>query len=80
MKLHGDLFAQTSNYFSSTGKSLNPHTRIPGYALANFRLGVEQKDKGFFDRRAGQERLRQALLYRRYRLREPVRAQRRDTR
>ncbi|GGZ04053.1 hypothetical protein GCM10011614_18800 [Novosphingobium colocasiae] len=47
VKLHGDLFAQTSNYFSSTGKSLNPHTRIPGYALANFRLGVEQKDKGF---------------------------------
>ena len=25
----------------------SPQTKIPGYALANFRLGVEQKDKGF---------------------------------
>ncbi len=45
--LHGDVYAQSSNYFSSTGKSLNPNTKISGYALANFRVGLEQKDKGF---------------------------------
>ena len=40
--LHGDVFAQTSNYFSSTGHSLNTDTKIPGYAVANFRVGLEQ--------------------------------------
>ncbi len=44
--LRGDLYAQSSNYFSSTGKSLNPGSQIPGYALANFRLGLEQSDGG----------------------------------
>lgn len=44
--LHGDVYAQTSNYYSSTGKSLNPNTQIPGYALANFRVGLEQKEDG----------------------------------
>lgn len=44
--LHGDVYAQTSNYFSSTGKSLNPNTKIDGYAIANFRVGIEEKDKG----------------------------------
>ncbi|MCB2052108.1 MAG: hypothetical protein KDE63_11840, partial [Novosphingobium sp.] len=44
--LHGDLYAQSSNYFSSTGKSLNPHTKISGYALANFRVGLEEKERG----------------------------------
>lgn len=45
--LHGDVFAQTSNYFSSTGRSLNPNSKISGYALANFRVGLEQKERGF---------------------------------
>ena len=40
--LHGDVFKQTSNYFSSTGRSLNPGTKIPGYTVANFRVGLEQ--------------------------------------
>lgn len=42
LTLHGDLYAQSSNYFSSTGLSLNPGTRIDGYEVANFRIGVEE--------------------------------------
>lgn len=44
--LRGDVYAQTSNYFSSTGKSLNPETKIAGYSLVNFRVGVEERDGG----------------------------------
>jgi iron complex outermembrane recepter protein len=44
LALHGDVFSQSSNYFSSTGKSLNPNTLIKGYTLANFRVGVEQSE------------------------------------
>lgn len=40
--LRGDVYAQTSNYYSSTGKSLNLNSQIAGYALANFRAGVEE--------------------------------------
>lgn len=43
LALHGDVYFQTSNFFSSTGRSLNPGTQIPGYELANFRIGVEQQ-------------------------------------
>ncbi len=39
--LHGDVFSQTSNYFSSTGLSLNPGTKIADYSIANFRIGLE---------------------------------------
>ena len=42
LALHGDVYRQTSNYFSSTGRSLNPNTKIPGYTLANFRVGIEE--------------------------------------
>ena len=42
LALHGDVFRQTSNYFSSTGRSLNPNSQIPAYTLANFRVGVEE--------------------------------------
>lgn len=41
---HGDAYYQSSNYFSSTGLSLNPNTKIDGYTLANFRLGIEEQD------------------------------------
>ncbi|MEO0031456.1 MAG: hypothetical protein RIS94_1214 [Pseudomonadota bacterium] len=44
LTLHGDAYHQTSNYFSSTGLSLNPHTKIAGYTLANFRIGLEEQD------------------------------------
>lgn len=42
LALRGDVYRQTSNYYSSTGRSLNPNTRIPAYTLANFRVGVEE--------------------------------------
>lgn len=42
LALHGDVYRQTSNYFSSTGRSLNPGTLIPSYTLANFRVGIEE--------------------------------------
>ncbi|MEJ7935014.1 TonB-dependent receptor [Sphingobium sp. AN558] len=37
--LRGDLYAQTSSYFSNLASTLTPNTRIPGYAIANARLG-----------------------------------------
>ncbi len=42
LTLHGDAYRQTSNFYSSTGRSLNPNTQIPAYTLANFRIGVEE--------------------------------------
>jgi iron complex outermembrane receptor protein len=42
--LHGDVYAQSSTYYSSTGKSLNPFTKSSGYALVNFRVGLEQRN------------------------------------
>lgn len=38
LNLHGDVYAQSAFYFSSLGATLNPGTRIPGYALVNLRL------------------------------------------
>lgn len=45
--LRGDVYAQTSNYFSSTNNTLNPGTQIPGYGLANFRVGIEDSKVGW---------------------------------
>jgi iron complex outermembrane receptor protein len=47
VSLRGDIYAQTSNYFSSTNNTLNPGTQIPGYGLANFRLGIEDGKAGW---------------------------------
>jgi iron complex outermembrane receptor protein len=44
LALHGDVYRQTSNYYSSTGRSLNPNTQIPAYTLANFRVGLEESE------------------------------------
>lgn len=44
--LRADGYAQTSSYFSSTGKTLNPGTQISGYFVANFRAGVDVKESG----------------------------------
>lgn len=41
--IRGDGYKQSSFYFSSTGNTLNPGTRIPGYTLANFRVGIESQ-------------------------------------
>ena len=45
--LRGDVYSQSSTYFSSTGNTLNPGTQIPGYTLANFRVGIEQEGAGW---------------------------------
>lgn len=44
--LRGDLFAQTSTYFTSSGNT-NPGSQTPGYSIANFRLGVDDKAAGW---------------------------------
>lgn len=44
--LRGDVYAQTSTFFSSTGTNLNPGTKLPGYTVANFRVGVEHEKAG----------------------------------
>jgi iron complex outermembrane receptor protein len=44
--LRGDVYAQTSTYFTSSGNN-NPGSQTPGYAVANFRVGVEDKTIGW---------------------------------
>jgi iron complex outermembrane receptor protein len=36
--LHGDVYGQTSSYFSSNDGSVTPGTRLPGYTTVNMRL------------------------------------------
>lgn len=45
--LRGDLYAQTSTFFSSTGTNLNPLSQFPGYSVANFRVGIEDEEAGW---------------------------------
>jgi iron complex outermembrane recepter protein len=40
MSLRGELFDETSTYFSSTNSTLTPGTQLPGYAVANFTLSI----------------------------------------
>ena len=39
ISLRGDLYGQTSQYFSNASASRVPDVRLPGYALVNMRLG-----------------------------------------
>lgn len=41
--LRGDVYSQTSTYFSLTGKTSNPGSQITGYTLGNVRVGIEDK-------------------------------------
>jgi iron complex outermembrane recepter protein len=45
--LRGEQYAQTSTWFSSTGATLNPGSQIPGYGIANFRIGLENPGAGW---------------------------------
>lgn len=45
--LRGDIYSQSSTYFSSTGLSLTPGTKLPGYTLVNLRVGIEDKVAGW---------------------------------
>ena len=47
VSFRGDLYNQTKIFFSSTGDTLTPGTEIPGYAVANFRLGLEDSKAGW---------------------------------
>ena len=47
VQVRGDVYAQTSTFFSSTGTNLNPLSRFPGYSVANFRLGIEDEKAGW---------------------------------
>lgn len=44
--LHGDVFAQKGTFFSSTG-NLNTGARLPGYAIVNFRVGLQDNVRGW---------------------------------
>ena len=37
----------TSSYFSSTGNTLNPGSKIDGYSITNLRLAIENEDAGW---------------------------------
>ncbi|URD59922.1 TonB-dependent receptor [Sphingomonas sp. KRR8] len=45
--LRGDVYTQSSTYFSSTGLSLTPGTKLPSYTLINLRAGIEDKVSGW---------------------------------
>ena len=43
----GELYDQTKIYYSSTYDTLTPQTAIPGFAVANFRLGLDDSKAGW---------------------------------
>lgn len=45
--LRGDLYSQTSTFFSSTGHTLNVGSQITGYTTADFRISVEDAKSGW---------------------------------
>lgn len=45
--LRADVYAQSQTYFSSTAKSLTQGASIPGYALVNLRLGIQDEASGW---------------------------------
>jgi len=42
LTLRGDVYGQTSQYFSSASASVTPDTLLPGYVLVNARLGWDK--------------------------------------
>lgn len=42
-----DVYSQTSSYFSSTGNTLNPGSKIDGYSITNLRLAIDNEDAGW---------------------------------
>lgn len=41
LRLRGDVYTQSSFYFSNTAASITPQTKLPGYTIANFRIDWE---------------------------------------
>jgi len=46
LALRADVYDQASNWFSSTGQSLNPNTQIAGYTQAYFRSPASCQREG----------------------------------
>lgn len=44
--LRSDVYAQTHTFFTSSGNT-NPTAKLPGYALVNFRVGIEDTRSGW---------------------------------
>jgi iron complex outermembrane receptor protein len=44
--LRGDVYAQQSTWFVAVG-NIMPGTQLPGYGIANFRLGLEHEKQGW---------------------------------
>lgn len=38
LRLRGDVYTQSSFYFSNAAASITPNTKLPGYTIANFRI------------------------------------------
>ena len=47
LTLRGELYDQTKIYYSSTNNTITPFTEIPGYAVANFRVGLDDTKAGW---------------------------------
>ncbi|HKT71692.1 MAG TPA: TonB-dependent receptor [Steroidobacteraceae bacterium] len=45
--VRGEIYDQTSTFFTSTFNTATPGAEIPGYAVANFRLGLEDHLAGW---------------------------------
>jgi iron complex outermembrane receptor protein len=46
LSFRGDVFGQTSTFFTSTGNT-NPGAKLPGYKLVNFRVGLADNQAGW---------------------------------
>ena len=44
--LRGDLYSQTGTFYIASG-NLNPTAHLPGYSIANFRIGIEDEAAGW---------------------------------
>lgn len=61
LRLRGDVYGQSSFFFSNTANSITPQTKLPSYTIANFRVDWEDVAKsgmtvGFWVRNAFNEK------------------------
>lgn len=45
--VRGEVYDQTATYYTSTGNTVTPGARIPGYAVANFRMALDNRKRGW---------------------------------
>src|ERR1700719_1362407 len=46
--VRGQLYDQTSTFFSPTNDTITPGTELPGYAVTNFTVSLEDKKAGWW--------------------------------